>query len=494
MPRRTPPPAAATLARVAELFAGWRFALLRLTAQWRLLALLAFGVLLAATLLAAAPVYADAMSALGLRFRLERELSGGVERVAFVAVDGLGVDDPVDRRRRAAIDAVTEAHVGWLAPELVTEERSRPLLASFPAFEQSPPLRRRPVVAPEDAPFRQPWVAYLYALSELEEHVEVTAGRLPGPAAGGAEVVLPDGFRRHAAVGDEIALGSGSLFTDARPPPPEFPYDFDDCPHTPAADVAEIGRDEVACSPTAFVSSLAMATIVGFVRPLDAADPRWELFSGGWDTPAGPPLLDDQAAPGSGSLTLLTTGEQLFGPFARRLPQLSTQHTAGLVPDLAALTTADVTPALDALAAWRADIEAELALAPAARFPLAGELARFRNDQTFTQVQLLLILLQVVGVVLYYIVMVAAMLLERQAEQLSVLRSRGASTAQLLGLSLVEGLVLAVPAVLLAPALAATVVATLGRAPTFDAVTGGAPLPAGAGPDAYLLAAGGAAL
>ena len=91
---------------IADLFAGWRFALRRLTAGWRFMLVAGLGMLVAATLLAMTPIYASAMSDLGLRFRLDRELATPQQRLAEVLVPAQLMGDPVDRARRDAVDAV----------------------------------------------------------------------------------------------------------------------------------------------------------------------------------------------------------------------------------------------------------------------------------------------------------------------------------------------------------------------------------------------------
>ena len=89
---------------------------------------------------------------------------------------------------------------------------------------------------------------------------------------------------------------------------------------------------------------------------------------------------------------------------------------------------------------------------------------------------------------------VASRLVERQAEEISVYRSRGASTAQLVGLYLMEGVFMAAIAAAVGPWIAGQAVAALGYTPTFSLMTNGGALPAAITPEAYLLAAGGAAL
>ncbi|MGE3858326.1 MAG: FtsX-like permease family protein, partial [Dehalococcoidia bacterium] len=474
---------------MGELFAGWRFALQRLAANWRLMLVAAVGVLVAATLLAATPVYAAAMTDLGLHFRLDRQLPRPADRVGYIEVGRLLLGDPVDRARREALERIAEARVGWLGT-IVTEDRSPRLALTFVGHEASAPPRPTAVTTRAPEPLRQPWFAYVATVTDVERHVEVTEGRLPGAPAAGLEVVLPDGFQRHAKLGDTVRLGGPTL---------------DDCVKVPPSQDAATARDEVQCRPTTFASISATATIVGFVRPKDAADLRWQQFSGGWRVPDLPSAdrvsgLDPTetaanfASAEERAMSLLTTREQFYGAFAARMPELATRHRVGLVLDARDLDLADVPRAIDDLTAWKADVGERLGLLAPATLTMLDVLEGFRNAQTFSQIPLLLILLQVVGIVLYYVVMVMAMLLDRQAEEIGVLRSRGATTSQLVGLHVVEGAMLALPAAVLGPWLAARIVALIGRTPTFAAITGGAPLEARVTPEASLLGAVGAAL
>lgn len=482
---------------MGELFIGWRFAVRRMLAGWRLMAVAAVGVVVAATLLAASPIYANSMSDLGLRFRLDRGLDEPRERVAFVEVDGLRLNDGVDRARRDAIDAISEERVGWIAPELVTEERTARLDLSFVGFEEEEEaLAGVPVEVPEGTTevVRQPWGTFIYVLSNLERDVELVAGRLPDPSATGAEVVLPDGFQRHAAIGDQLLVTGRA---------------YDDCQRIPSSQDPNIASQEVQCSPSTLVSTKAVLTIVGFVAPKDPDALRWELFSGDWVAPSIPfqPRLDpgdgglgDEgfntsiALTGFGSMPLLTTHEQFFGPIAERLPELTSRHRVGVVPEVDALPLTSVAGAIEDLSTWRDEIGDTLGLTVPARLIFLQELQKFRNAQTFNQIPLLLILLQVVGIVLYYVVLVMALLLERQTEEVGVYRSRGANTMQLVGFNLFEGLALAVPGAIIGPFLAEQAVRALGFTPTFDPITGGDALPVAIPPESFLLAIGGAVL
>ena len=443
---------------MGELFSVWRFALRRFASNWPLMLLLAAGALLATTLLATAPIYTDAMSDIGLRFRLDRELDEPRTRVPNLYADGLRLADPVQLAQTRAFEAVTAARVGWLGREVLTAQRTDPLTLQF-----------------TDDSEREPWRARLIHLGGYEEHVEVVDGRLPSPDATTAEVVLPQAFQGVARLGDRVRLTART---------------FNDCRRVPGSEDENVAAEEVRCQPTTFVRTSIEAEVVGFVRPDDPDALRWQVFEDRELTPGGPGQPDD----GPQWMPLLTSAEYFSGALTVQMPELLSRYRVGLVADLDGIAVRDVPRALDDLAAWPRDVRDGLGIEAGGRVEFAIALARFRNASTFSQVPLLLLLLQVVGVVGFYLVVVTSLARERQAGEVAVYRSRGASTSQLLGLNLAEGLLIAVPAALLGPLLARVAVGALGYTPAFSDITGGELLAASVSEDAFLLAAGGAAL
>ena len=475
---------------MTDLFAGWRFAMRRLRAGWRFMSVAAVGVLVAATLLAITPIYASTMSDMGLRFRLDDQLSNVGARLTYIEVDQLRLGDPVDRETARAMDEITEARLGWLAADVLTEDRSQRVDVWFVGNE-SP---EAPVAVTERAaePLRQDWGGFLYHLAGWEQHVSVVEGRMPQEPAAGAlpEVVLIDGFQRHAALGDTLLLrGAG----------------FTDCPNIPPSDDPAAAAEEVRCRPTARVASTTGVTVVGFVAPNDPGDGRWSIFQGVWevsDEPVLPRLENVEANDprrglvqiGVGQMLMLTSQVQWDGALRAVLPESTSRHRSGVYVDTSRIGLGEVDYAIADMQAWLTDVRQGLEQTAPARTQVLTTLQGFRTAQSFSAVPMLVVLLQVVGIVIYYVAMVMAMLLERQQQEIGVFRSRGATTTQLVGMSFVEGMVFAIPALIVAPWLAAGVVSTLGRTPVFDVMTGGAPLPASVSPEAYLLAVGGGAM
>src|SRR5688572_29166642 len=83
----------------------------RLRAGWLMLLVAAAGVVGASTLLAAAPIYAGAMSDLGVQFRLRQELAD--RTLQSVTLEGLLVT-PQALAQRGALDRILDARLGWL--------------------------------------------------------------------------------------------------------------------------------------------------------------------------------------------------------------------------------------------------------------------------------------------------------------------------------------------------------------------------------------------
>jgi ABC-type antimicrobial peptide transport system permease subunit len=91
-------------------------------------------------------------------------------------------------------------------------------------------------------------------------------------------------------------------------------------------------------------------------------------------------------------------------------------------------------------------------------------LERYRDQTLAARVPLLLLLLQALGLAFFFLSLMGNLVIERQAEAIALLRSRGASRRQIFGTFLTQGLGLGVMACLLGPMLSLLVVAFVGRA------------------------------
>ncbi len=430
----------------------------RLLASWRLLAVLAFGILVASTLMAAAPVYTRVMNDLGLQESLRRQI-GSATRMGLIAFDlRLGSEEAAQQRQR--MEALASTEVGWLT---ASEARGAGLV-DLTLARPGQPFR--------DDQFRT--VAELYTVSDFSEKVQVIAGRLPQPTSDPSriEVVMSSGAA-------EIARAKpGDRFVTGRT--------FDDCTRPPPSDDPAQARDAARfrCVPQAFATISAPFEVVGIVEQADARDPFWSA-TGFW---FARPETPEEAGP---TIPFLMPEQTFFEALPKVLPGVGTDFRLVSYADVSRLDSANIDDAKAAMARLEHAAEAQGFVSDMA---LAGALGSFTSRASFNQVALALLLLQVVGIAVYYVLLVSTLLAERRAEEIAMLRSRGATVLQVVTMSLLEAGALALGAVLVAPFIAAGVVALLGKTNTFESVSGGGLLEYRVVPMAFVYALGGAAL
>jgi FtsX-like permease family len=324
-------------------------------------------VLLAATLVAAIPIYASAVAQSSLRERLERAPATESNVQATVSVSGgrdPGLDDTVEEIARDVFGATGVTIFASGESETFTAG-DRTVVFGF--FE------------------------------DVEAHASLVSGRWPATSAAVAEIVAPEAVARalDLRVGDRI---------DAR---------------------SRLGPTEV------------NARVVGIYRPERAASAYW------WDNPLS-------TAGGSGPL--VTTRATFFS-----LGLQDTELRWRLAAQHARLEIAEVQDLRRKLAGLAGRLNAgrqegqEFDLVTNLPEILAGadrSLRLARAGALVPSIQLALL----AG---YGLIVTAVLLVERRRTTTESLRLRGATTAQIAGMALVEAALIALPAVAVAPWLAA---------------------------------------
>ncbi len=112
----------------------------------------------------------------------------------------------------------------------------------------------------------------------------------------------------------------------------------------------------------------------------------------------------------------------------------------------------------------------------------------------FSKLPMFVILVLISVVILYYVITLSSLVVEQQRGEIALLRSRGASSAQVLSVYALEGLTIAVLATVAAPFLAAAVISLLGFTPAFSDLSGGDRLNILISPNAFLMSAFGGLL
>ena len=125
---------------------------------------------------------------------------------------------------------------------------------------------------------------------------------------------------------------------------------------------------------------------------------------------------------------------------------------------------------------------------------LVGVLDDFQTKELFGRIPLLIMVLMIMGIVTYYLVMVANVVVDRHLGEVALLRSRGADASQVMTLYVWEALIIVIVAFFIGPLLAVGATSLLGLTPAFSDLTGGERLPMQLTLEAYALALGGSAI
>ncbi len=399
--------------------------------NWRLLASVVVGTLVAGAILSATVVYADAIRDLGLEHALEQESVHDLD--LRITQTNVAIRAHLYAESQQRIDGAVRDALGSTGGAIVRQGTSATF---YPTEPGGSPDLDDPARARGNFRFR----------TNLLQHTTLTSGRLPQPGVtpdGAIEVLLGAATAQAlgASLGDRIAL-----------------HPFWDEDVTPIS-----------------------AEIVGLLEPNDLSDRYWNGQTN---------LLDSQTARWPTYL-LFVTEEAFFGEPARAIPSITARYRNVYQVDLERLDSRVAAPVASSLTFLEGRLLATERLVRV-ETKLVTVLDTFDEKLFFVRIPLFVLLLQIGGVVAYYLLVVSTMLVERQAEEIATLRSRGATTSQLLAQYGVEAAILAALAVGAGPPLAALVIAALGPTPAFADLSGGAPLEVHLSGLAFALAGAGA--
>jgi hypothetical protein len=196
--------------------------------------------------------------------------------------------------------------------------------------------------------------------------------------------------------------------------------------------------------------------VVGLVTP-SADERRWSTL----DTVYMPIAARDT------ELRFWTQRDSILGLLADQSPTLRLTLLQRFRVDLAGSTAAEAAAAADSLEQMTRRV-AQSIDGIQQETELVDTLTGFSRRFQFAQSTLLMIVLQLVGAVLVYAVVAAAMLAEQRTEDTAWLRSRGARQRDVATMHVVEAAILTAPAIALGPLIGMGLVSLLGFVPPFD--------------------------
>ena len=377
----------------------------RIRSAWGLLAVTAFGVLAAVTIMALGAMYSQALAEAGLRHSLAVASPTVINTQVVVRNRPLGPEDYT--ALRGAIESIVAADVGYLLRDTNRYARMLPTL----------PMTR--IGAPygiDDVPLGRP-----FFVTDFVNNTQLVSGRWPSErveSIPGACPQLGGCPKIEGVMGvDTARLMGWSLGEEGW----LVAYEGDD--------------DE----PPQYIS----VTIVGLVQPIDPRAEYWmssaDYFRiGDWEGRPVAPIYVPEAAYFDGIGVPFPTLVGDYGWFLYVKPDI--------------ITSDSVQKTRDDLTALETNINSQFprsyVLTGLENSRGTGLLATYQRELTLARAPLFLFISLVVVVILYFLALAVGLLAGARSAESSMLRSRGASVGQVGGLLAVgEGLIVVVATV-----------------------------------------------
>ena len=391
---------------------GLIIALRRTAADWRLQTAAAFGTVLAVALMATAVIYSNSLR----ETALDHTLDTATQRESNLVT---GVSHPLETPVfQDTNQFIRQRILSPLNPYL--EEAELFIRTATFFFTGHPQLD-----VPDDQRPRGP----VQGVTRLDQNARVVKGRLPRLAIDELEVVIdPKGESLLGlSVGQEFGIYPAVL---GGPGP-----------------------------------RVLTARIVGIIEPEDPDGRYWQLgFPKRYST-----LSDDVA-----TVPLYADPNVMFETLGATFSGLSSDFYWLLFLDHDGLQASEVNSLRDTLRRARADFFNVHRATGTWDTKLSDLLDRYASLLTLARIPLFLLVFLAIGVLFYYLFLIAGLMGRTRAPEVALFRSRGASLPQVGLVILTEGLILALPAIVLGPFLAQALV--IGTGAVFPAATGGAQL------------------
>ena len=418
----------------------------RLAASRVLLVSVFAGITVAATLAAGAPVYIKSLEQLAFSGSLDR-ISGPFFTFHLFG-SKVALKDESLRKTERSIDSAIENSIEEIYLKREVYLRSETFLAGLP----DQPLPPRGTTAGFVSR------GYFQYLSNLENQITF----LEGGMAGDVVSTGPDGPMLEAVIG------------------------------TPAAENFDLNAgDVVTLTPHLAAATRVSVRITGILEPADAGDEYWGI-AGLFLDPG--PLLEQpprgvEVDPDQPPLSLLVKRTVMVDGIGQIYDGSVVEPFWFLQVNKEVMKEWSPADTRNRLREFERQINDGIPGSSLATGVVRSLISNIERKSFFSKVPLLLLVAVLVVTVLFFLLMAVSYLVQSRERDMALMRTRGVGTLQVSRLYGLEGLVMAVVAVGLAPFLAMGAVALAGIAPYFHDMTGGGPLPVKVEPTPFLVAA-----
>lgn len=366
----------------------------RIRTGWRLLLASAAAVLLAAAVISAAVIYSEGLAQAGLRHALAQTPPD--LKNAQVAVLHRLLDVSTYERLRASVEPDVDERLGWLQRGVERYGLSLPV----------PVVRDRAEAASPQTILK----ASPFFFTGFQEHANLVEGQWPGAPADGGDAPL------EVAMGEAAARRLGW----------------------------EVGALRYLSPLVGDASANVAFVVVGIMAPKDTEDEFWFTNLGHFDVQVVDP---DEV------VSLYAHEETVLRGLGGSYPLLG-NYWWNVFLDADRLTPPQVAPVVSDLEGLEADVN-EAVPRSYVFSRLAPDLQAFLRRLALARVPVFLFASLVVGALLYYLFLLTGLLSRARGPEAALLRSRGATLAQVgLFIGLGEGVLVSLPAVVLGPVVA----------------------------------------
>ena len=416
---------------VIRLVRAWPLVARRSLANWRLLSSVVVGVLMASAIMAGTVIYFDALTELALLNSLDR-LTVNDTNILVKADRG-----PTTRVEAGKVDRVVNVEidrlVDWMLLDRISGFKTATFFLAEPGAESS---------AGSDNSR-----TYFGHLPTLAAHITILpGGRAPGDTAldaPGGPLTLEAMVPREAA--DRFGVGVGDTLA-------AVPFWRDSSPY-------------------------AHVVISGLFERNDPNDEFWHLF----DT-----IFQGSTTGNFRTVPFLVTEAAYFDVLGPAFKTMDSTYGWLLAVDRGKLNADNATFARLGIATMQRNLATDL-FSYRQITSLTSSLQDYDRRLFFSKLPMFIILILIALVILYYVITLSSLMVEQHKPETVLLRSRGASSSQVLAVFVLEGVTIAVMAIVLAPLLASAAISLLGLTPAFSDLTGGSRLQVGISRGAYMM-------
>jgi ABC-type lipoprotein release transport system permease subunit len=411
---------------MSPLLSAWQIVIKRSLANWRLLSTVLVGVIVAVALLSSAPLYSNAINDLGLKHTLENRV------IELIDLQVYAPNYYVNQEEYTDATALIEQQVSRNIRPVIRQQEIWVKSQTFYAYYTDRPT-------PEGQ--YQP-KGHFQIFSNLIDHIDIIDGRYYEAApAGLTEEQLEDpDFAIEGLIGSETAekfqVGVGDYLI--------FEGGYGD------------NKNQLKIK------------LVGIIDPKDPNDELWFLNTDIFTVPQGseePPV-----AP------IFIPQETLFNVYPYIFKDGRATFNWLYFVDIEKINSTNADTIKNAIRRMEKQLLTNLPRSGLFTI-LDSIIIEYQGKLMFTQIPLFLIVFQIAAIILYYLITVSNMLIDREQGEIALFRSRGASTWQVIGIYIMEGVVISAVGAAIGPFLGAFAFSLLGRTASFLSLTGGGLLP-----------------